>query len=135
MNHLLADVLHLISVLGHTVLSIKCLTADMCLTAAPGVASSIMAWSHTFVEFDHEIISMVERKYVHEVLVNCLDKLAQVKSVVRRTDRPNMTKAVDWDIKHQNKQKHSISGLSSAKIKKYVTKLAICCHLDCRLEG
>ena len=34
-------------------------------------------------------------KYVHEVLVNCLFKLAQEKSVVRRTDRPIMTIAVD----------------------------------------
>ena len=30
-----------------------------CLTADPGVASSIPARSHTFVEIDHEIISMV----------------------------------------------------------------------------
>ena len=29
----------------------------MCLTADQGVASSITAWSHTFVEIDHEIIS------------------------------------------------------------------------------
>ena len=29
------------------------------LTADPGVASSIQAWSHTFVEIDHEIISTV----------------------------------------------------------------------------
>ena len=29
----------------------------MCLTADPGVASFIVAWSHTFVEIDHEIIS------------------------------------------------------------------------------
>ena len=28
-----------------------------CLTANPGVASSIPARSHTFVEIDHEIIS------------------------------------------------------------------------------
>ena len=27
--------------------------------AHPGVASSIPAWSHTFVEIDHEIISTV----------------------------------------------------------------------------
>ena len=32
--------------------------ADTCLTADPGVASSIMARSHTFVEIDHEIISI-----------------------------------------------------------------------------
>ena len=29
----------------------------MCLTADPGVGSSIPAWSHTFVDGDHEIIS------------------------------------------------------------------------------
>ena len=32
---------------------------------------------------------------MHEVLVNCLFKLAQEKSVVRSTDRPAMTIAVD----------------------------------------
>ena len=69
----------------------------MCLTADPGIASSIPAWSHTFVEFDHEIISMVillpsadsrrvvdsyKQKYVHKVLANRFVKLAQEKSVV-----------------------------------------------------
>ena len=34
-----------------------CLTTDTCLTADPGVASSIPAWSHVFAEIDHEIIS------------------------------------------------------------------------------
>ena len=57
-----------------------------------------MARSHTFIEIDHEIISMVillpsadsrrvgvsyKRKYMQEVLVNRLVKLAQEKSVVR----------------------------------------------------
>ena len=32
---------------------------DVCLTADPGAASSIPAWSYTFVEIDHEIISPV----------------------------------------------------------------------------
>ena len=32
---------------------------DACLTADEGVASLIPAWSHTFVEIDHEIISTV----------------------------------------------------------------------------
>ena len=32
---------------------------DACLTADPGVASSIPAWSQTFVEIYHEIISKV----------------------------------------------------------------------------
>ena len=74
------------------------LTADTCLSADPRVRSSILSWSHTFAEIDHEIISMVillpsavsrrvvvsyKRKYVYEVLVNCLFKLAQEKIVVR----------------------------------------------------
>ena len=39
--------------------SVTCLATDACLTADPGVASSIPARSHTFVENDHEIISTV----------------------------------------------------------------------------
>ena len=58
-------------------------------TADPGVVSSILSWSHTFLEIDHEILSMVigsrravvsyKRKYVHKVLVNSLVRLAQEK--------------------------------------------------------
>ena len=36
-----------------------CLPANACLTAKPGVSSSIQVWSHTFDEIDHEIVSMV----------------------------------------------------------------------------
>ena len=39
--------------------SVTCLATEASLTADPGVASSIPAWSHTFVEIDREIISMV----------------------------------------------------------------------------
>ena len=39
--------------------SVTCLATDACLTADPGVASSIPARHHTFVEIDHEIISTV----------------------------------------------------------------------------
>ena len=39
--------------------SVTCLATDACLTADPGVASSIPARSHTFVEIDPEIISTV----------------------------------------------------------------------------
>ena len=39
--------------------SVTCLATDACLTADPGVASSIPAGSHNFVEIDHEIISTV----------------------------------------------------------------------------
>ena len=44
---------------GRVVQSVTCLATDACLTADPGVASSIPARYHTFVEIDHEIISTV----------------------------------------------------------------------------
>ena len=84
---------------GRVAQSVTCLATDACLTADPGVASSIPARSHTFVEIDHEIISTVillpsavhsrrvvvsyKRKYVHKLLVNRLLKPAQEKSVVK----------------------------------------------------
>ena len=90
-----------------------------CLTADTAVSSSIPARSHTFVEIDHEIISKVillpsadsrrvvvsyKQKHVHEGLVNHLVKHAEEKSVVRLTERPDMTIAVDWDVKNQTNQ-------------------------------
>ena len=69
-----------------------------CLTADPGVISTIQARSHTWVEIDHEILSMAillpsadsrrvvvsyKRKYVQEVLVNRFVKPAQEKKVLR----------------------------------------------------
>ena len=84
---------------GRVAQSVTCLATDACLTADPGVVSSIPARSHTFIEIDHEIISTVillpsadssrrvvvsyKRKYVHKLLVNRLFKPAQEKSVVR----------------------------------------------------
>ena len=73
-----------------------CLATDASLTADPGVASSIPARSHTFMEIDHEIISTVillpsaesfkkgccqlqTKMCVHEVPVNCFFKLSQEK--------------------------------------------------------
>ena len=44
---------------GRVAQSVTCLATDASLTADPGVASSIPAWSHTFVEIDHEIVSTV----------------------------------------------------------------------------
>ena len=44
---------------GRIAQSVTCLATDACLTADPGVASSIPAWYHAFVEIDHEIISKV----------------------------------------------------------------------------
>ena len=79
---------------GRVTRSVTCLAADTCLTADPGVASFFLAWSHTFVEIDHKMISTVillpstdsrrivvsyKRKYLHEVLVNRLVKHAQEK--------------------------------------------------------
>ena len=52
-------VLHSSPTSGHIAQLVRCLATDACLTADPGVASSIPARSHTFVEIDHEIISMV----------------------------------------------------------------------------
>ena len=67
----------------------------MSLTEDPGVASSILGRSHTFILIDHEIVSMVillpsadsrsavscklKDEYVHEIQVNRLVKLAQEK--------------------------------------------------------
>ena len=48
-----------LTILGHVAQSVTCLATDACLTADPGVQSSIPARYHTFVEIDHEIISTV----------------------------------------------------------------------------
>ena len=46
-------------ILGRVAQSVTCLATDACLTADPGVASSIPARFHTFVEIDDEITSTV----------------------------------------------------------------------------
>ena len=110
---------HLLNILGRVAQWVTFLTADTCLTADPGVATLIPTRSHTFMEIDHGIISTAillpfadsrrvvvcyKPRYVQEVLVNRLVKLAQEKSVVMLTDGPNLTIAVDWDVKNQTKQ-------------------------------
>ena len=60
----------------------------------------IMKWflrSFFFLPLIHSrrVVVSYKRKYVHELLVNRLFKPAQEKSVVRWTDRPAMTIAVD----------------------------------------
>ena len=73
--------------------SVTWLATDVCLSAGSGVASLILALSHTFLEIDNEIIFTAfsslplirsrrvgvsyKRKYVHELLVNHLFKPAQ----------------------------------------------------------
>ena len=47
------------SISGRVAQWVMCLATDACLTADPGVGSSIPARYHTFVEIDHEIISKV----------------------------------------------------------------------------
>ena len=44
---------------GRLAQTVTCLATDACLTADQGVASSIPAQSHTFMEIDHETISTV----------------------------------------------------------------------------
>ena len=75
---------------GRVAQLIKCLATDACLTADPGIASLISVRSHTFMEIDYAILYMVirvivsyKRKYVLDILVNCLFKLAQEKCVVK----------------------------------------------------
>ena len=86
-------------ILGHVEQSLMLLTTDACLAADPGVTSSIPARLYSFLEIDHEIISLIillpypdssrrvvvsyKRKYVHVVLVIRLFKLAQEWSVDR----------------------------------------------------
>ena len=54
-----------------------------------------MVWQHTFVSpsaFSRRAVVSYWRKYLHEVLVNCLGGLSLPrKNVVRLTDRPDMT--------------------------------------------
>ena len=57
--------------------------SDTWLTAYPGVASSIPAWSHTAILLpsadSRRVVVSYKWKYVHEVLVNRLVKLAEEK--------------------------------------------------------
>ena len=64
---------------------------------------------------------------MHKVLVNRFVKLEQKKSVVRLTDCPDMTIAVDWDVKHQTKQTITVCSeildTSCSKVSYYVVGL------------
>ena len=96
---------------GHVAQSVTCLATDTCLTAYPGVASSILVRSHTFVEIDREMISTVillpsadsfkkgccqlQAKVCARITGRRLVQACPGKSVVGWTDRPAMTIAVD----------------------------------------
>ena len=64
-------------------------------------------WQHTFVSpstFSRRTVVSYWRKYVHEVLVNRLGGLSLPrKSVVRLTDRPDMT----LDVYHERKKQYN----------------------------
>ena len=79
-------------ILGRVAQSVTCLATDASLAADQGVVSLIPTWYHTFIEIDHEIISTAilipsadlrrvavsyKRRYVHELMVTHLVKLAQ----------------------------------------------------------
>ena len=55
----MTNAFHIFLLPGRAAQSVTCLATDACLTADPEVPSSIPAWSQTFVEIDHEIISTV----------------------------------------------------------------------------
>ena len=69
-------------------------TADTYLTADPGVESLILDRSHNFVELDHEMISTA-------IPLPSADS----RRVVVGYNHPDMTIAVDWDVKNRPKQK------------------------------
>ena len=77
----------------------------MCLAQGPqrsdageartrGLLVLSQALYHCGTAFPRRVVLSYKRKYVHKVLVNCLFRLAQ-ESVVRGTDSPAMTIAVD----------------------------------------
>ena len=95
---------------GRVTQSVTFLAADASLAADPGIANSIPARSHTFVEIDHEIISIVILLPSAESFKKgCCQLQAKVcarstgKLLVQAcpgkmwllTDRPAMTIAVD----------------------------------------
>ena len=100
---------------GRVAQSVMCLATDACLTADPEVASSIPVRSHTFVEIDHEMISTIillpsadsfkkgccqlQAKVCAQTTGQPLVQACPGKSVVRWTDRPAMTIAVDFGRK------------------------------------
>ena len=88
------------------------------LTRKSGVLGSIPGLA-TYVSpsaFSRRAVVSYWRKYVHEVLVNRLGGLSLPrKSVVRLTDRPDLTLDFTVDVKHQcnkNNNNNSISVIS-----------------------
>ena len=71
---------HEASLPGRVAQSVICLATDASLTADPGVTSSILgSFSSLPLNHSRRVVVSYKQKYVHEVLVNCLFKLAQEK--------------------------------------------------------
>ena len=75
--------------------SVRTLTLSVQVEFAQGSWVRYPVWQHTFVSpsaFSRRAVVSYWRKYVHKVLVNRLGGLSlPKKSVVRLTDRPDMT--------------------------------------------
>ena len=76
--------------------------------AANSAVQSRSGWNSNFYGCPHyhsrRVVVSYKRKYGYEVLGHCLAKLAQEQvHVVRWTDHPDMTIAVDRDVKNQTK--------------------------------
>ena len=76
-------------------ISFNCHMIDILLKVSQGSWVRYPVWQHTFVSpsaFSRRAVVSYWRKYMHEVLVNRLGGLSLPrKSVVRLTDRPDMT--------------------------------------------
>ena len=95
--------------------SVTCLATDACLTADPGVASSILARYHTFVEIDHDIISTAIllssadsfKKDCCQLQANVCTNYwltAQEKVWLGELTVPPWPRLLTWDVKQENKQ-------------------------------
>ena len=96
------------------------------LTRKSGVLGSIPVWQHTFVSlsaFSGRAVVSYWGKYVHKVLVNRLGGLSLPrKSVVRLTDRPDMTLDVYRGRKTTVQQQPCSSGIL------HTVKVFYCAH-------
>ena len=63
---------------GRVAQLVTCLATDVCLTADPGVAGSIPAWSHTFLEIDHKIVSTILLPSAYSFKKGCCQLQAKV---------------------------------------------------------
>ena len=76
---------------GRVAQSVTCLATDACLTADPGVVSSIPVRSHTFVEIDHEIISTVILLPSGDLFKKgCLSVTRESMCTVKQHDKQNL---------------------------------------------